>query len=192
MIDLGTSFFRRGPDCPKHDFYATPPRAVEELLKLEHFSENVWEPCCGGGHISEVLTAHGYKVKSTDLVDHGYGQPGFDFLQQKTPVDADIITNPPYVQAQVFTEHALSLLTSGHKAAMFLRLVFLATQARKALFEQYPPARVYVASARFGCAKNGEFKIRPNGELYAPSSVDYAWFIWEYGFTGAPTLHWFN
>ena len=189
---MGTSFFRRGPDCPEHDFYATPPRAVEELLKLECFSENVWEPCCGGGHISEVPIRHGHKVRSTDLADHGYGQPGIDFLLQDTPVDADIITNPPYVQAQAFVEHALSLLMEGHKAARFLRLVFLETQVRKALFEKLPPARVHVASSRFGCAKNGEFKVRPNGELYYPSSVAYAWFIWEYGFTGSPTLHWFN
>ena len=189
---MGTSFFRRGPDCPEHDFYATPPRAVEELLKLEHFSENVWEPCCGGGHISEVLIKHGHKVLSTDLIDHGFGCPGVDFLAQSEPVDADIITNPPYVQAQAFAEHAISLLTDGHKAAMFLRLVFLATQARRPLFDKHPPARVYVASARFGCAKNGEFKVRPNGELYYPSSVDYAWLIWEHDYTRAPTLHWFN
>lgn len=126
------------------------------------------------------------------MADHGYGQTGIDFLLQDTPVYADIITNPPYVQAQAFAEHAISLLTDGHKAAMFLRLAFLATQARRPLFDKHPPARVYVASARFGCAKNGEFKIRPNGELYYPSSVDYAWLVWEYGFTGAPTLHWFN
>ena len=150
-----------------------PPRAVEELLKLECFSENIWEPCCGGGHISEVLIKHGYRVQSTDLTDHGYGRFGVDFLTQSEPVDADIITNPPYVQAQAFVEHAISLLTEGHKAAMFLRLVFL-------------------ARARFGCAKNGEFKVRPNGELYYPSSVDYAWLVWEYGFTESPALHWFN
>ena len=189
---MSTSFFRRSSDCPDHDYYATPPRAVEELLRLETFSHEVWEPCCGGGHISEVLLVHGHEVRSTDLADYGYGQAGVDFLAQKRPVNADIITNPPYIQAQAFVEHALELLTPGHKAAMFLRLVFLETQARKSLFEERPPARVYVASSRFGCAKNGEFKVRPNGELYYPSSVAYAWFVWEYGFAGEPVLRWFN
>jgi hypothetical protein len=126
------------------------------------------------------------------LIEHGYGTSGIDFLQCREPLTQDIITNPPYVQAQSFVEHAVSLLTEGHKIAMFLRLVFLETQARRPLFDEHPPARIYVASARFGCAPNGEFKTRPNGELYYPSSVAYAWFIWEYNHTGPTTLGWFN
>ena len=31
------------------DYYATDPRAVEELLKRENFSHNIIEPCVGGG-----------------------------------------------------------------------------------------------------------------------------------------------
>lgn len=169
-----------------------PPRAVEGLLALEKFSNEIWEPCCGGGHISEVLKASGYSVKSTDLIDHGYGQSGIDFLKQTTPVSVDIVTNPPYIQAQVFVEHALSLLTEGHKIAMFLRLAFLETSSRRRLFDKYPPARIYVASSRLGCAKNGKFKVRPSNELYCPSAVMYAWFIWEKDFSGPPRLYWFN
>lgn len=74
---------------------------------------------------------------------------------------------------------------------MFLRLVFLETQARKVLFDRSPPARVHIASQRYGCAKNGEFKVRPNGELYYPSSVAYAWFVWEAGYKGPATIDWF-
>lgn len=54
------------------DYYATDPKAVEELLKREKFSHYVWEPACGGGHISKVLEAHGYDVLSSDIVDRGY------------------------------------------------------------------------------------------------------------------------
>lgn len=188
---MGTSFLRRNADCAEHDFYATPPRATEALLKLEAFSENIWEPCCGGGHMAKVLTAHGYQVKATDLIDRGYGKSGIDFLNQSEKVNADIITNPPYIQAQAFVEHAVSLVTPGHKVAMFLRLVFLETQARKTLFEKYPPARIHISSSRLGCAKNGEFKVKPDGELYCPSSVVYAWFIWEAGYTGPTIIDWF-
>lgn len=31
------------------DYYATDPRAVEELLKRETFREIILEPACGGG-----------------------------------------------------------------------------------------------------------------------------------------------
>jgi len=160
-------------------------------LKLETFSPDIWEPCCGGGHISEELAAHGYRVWSTDIADHGYGQAGVDFLSYDEELDFDIVTNPPYICAQAFVEHALSLLAPGCKVAMFLRLVFLESQARKELFEKFPPIRVHVSSDRLGCAKNGDFKLRPNGELYYPSSVAYAWFVWEAGYKGSTIIDWF-
>lgn len=39
----------------ENDYYATEPKAVEELLKVESFSPCVWECACGEGHISKVL-----------------------------------------------------------------------------------------------------------------------------------------
>lgn len=38
--------------------------------------KNVWECSCGQGHLSEVLNKNGYNVKSTDLIDRGYGIGG--------------------------------------------------------------------------------------------------------------------
>lgn len=64
-----------------NDFYATEPKAVGLLLQREKFSEKIWEPACGQGHISKVLMAHGYKVLSSDLVNRGYGYTGVDFLK---------------------------------------------------------------------------------------------------------------
>ena len=55
-----------------NDFYATPPSATRKLLELEIFSKNVWEPCCGMGHIARELERKGYDVKKTDIVDYGY------------------------------------------------------------------------------------------------------------------------
>ena len=65
-----------------NDFYATEPKAMELLLKEETFNKDVWECACGQGHLSEVLKAHGYNVKSTDLIDRNYGTGGIDFLTQ--------------------------------------------------------------------------------------------------------------
>jgi hypothetical protein len=31
-----------------HDYYATEPKALELLLELETFSNNIWECACGG------------------------------------------------------------------------------------------------------------------------------------------------
>ena len=168
------------------DFYATDPRAVELLLNLEQFSPDIWECACGAGHMSEVLNAHGYNVKSTDLIYRGYGAGGVDFLTSQETFDGDIITNPPYKYATQFVERAMESVTEGHKVAMLLRLLFLEGKARKKLFEKYPPKTVYVASGRIGCALGGDF------EHYKGSAQAYAWFIWEKGYKGDTVVKWFN
>lgn len=176
----------------EHDFYATPPIATELLLELERFCPLIYEPACGLGHISEVLKAHGHKVYSTDLVARGYEDEVCDFFDMEGPIAVDIITNPPYSLAKEFTEHAMDILAEGHKLAMFLKLTFLEGQNRRELFKKYPPKTIYVSVSRLGCAKNGEFKKDKNGGLKADSAVAYAWFIFEKGFHGEPTLKWFN
>ena len=103
-----------------NDYYATPPSAVEMLLELENFSKSIMEPACGQGHIAEVLKSHGYTVCATDLINRGYGVGGVDFFNINEPTDMDIITNPPYSMAKEFVEHAMEIVTDGHKVAMFL------------------------------------------------------------------------
>lgn len=68
-----------------NDFYATDPKAVEQLCDLVPLNHEIWEPACGMGHISKVLAARGHHVRSTDLIDRGFGEGGVDFLMQNTP-----------------------------------------------------------------------------------------------------------
>lgn len=144
-----------------NDYYATEPKAVEMLCELEKFAPDIWEPCCGEGHISEVLRNNGYNVISTDLVNRGYGHGGVNFLAADVcPLeDVDIITNPPYSMAQEMVEHALSLIKDGHKVAMFLKLQFLEGKKRGIMFEKYPPKYVYVSRNRLLCAKMVTLKV---------------------------------
>lgn len=167
------------------DFYATPPEATEELLRLETFSRKILEPCCGMGHISKVLEAHGYEVDSRDIEDRGYGKGGMDFLKcsdKNMPVS--IITNPPYSLAQEFVEKSMDVVAEGYKVAMFLKLTFLEGKSRKEMFKRYPPKYVYVSSSRLTCGKNGI--------EWMPSCIAYAWYVVEKGFRGEPILRWFN
>ncbi len=178
-----------------NDYYATEPKALELLLDIEKFSPYVWECACGGGHLSEVLKKYGYKVKSSDLIDRGYANTEIiDFLKVsrediKNDVSRDIITNPPYKYAKQFVEHALDISMDSTKIAMFLKVQFLEGKARRNLFDKHPPKVIYVASSRLLCAKNGEFEQMRQG---GGSAVAYAWFVWEKGFKGAPTVRWFN
>ncbi len=175
----------------EHDYYATEPKAVEALLKVEKFSHWVWECACGEGHISEVLKRHGYDVVSSDLIDRGYkGTVTADFLKITDEIQSnalyDIITNPPYKYAKEFVEHALNISPHGTKVAMLLKLTFLEGQARRELFKKYPPKTVHVFSSRIKCAKNGKF------DETGSSAVAYGWFVWKKGFTGNPVIKWID
>lgn len=171
------------------DFYATDPSAAKMLLEIETISKNIWECSCGEGHLSKVFEDAGYNVKSTDLIDRGYGQGGVDFLTQTEKFDGDIITNPPYSVAKEFVEKAMELVEDGSKVIMFLKVQFLEGKARKKLFEKYPPKMVHVSSSRITCAKNADFKGMKDG---GGSAVAYCWYVWEKGYTGTTELKWFN
>lgn len=175
-------------DRAEHDYYATDPDAVEALLRVERFHHHIYEPACGGCHISNVLIAHGHDVVSTDIVNRGdEHQTGVQDFLTYSPAEKntrDIITNPPYKYAMEFAEHALDISAAGVKVAMFLKLTFLEGGKRERLFDNYPPKKVYVFRNRVDCWKNG---IRPDKPSKA---VCYAWFVWEKGFIGAPEIAW--
>lgn len=183
---LGASAHASG-ERESNDFYATEPKAIPLLLSVEEFSPIVWEPACGMGHLSQELEAAGYWVWSTDAFDRGYGDV-LDFFDYKAPLrgGVDIITNPPYQKATEFAEHALEILAEGQKLALFLRIQFLESEKRRKLFKESPPRTVYVFTRRIMCAKNGRF------EDFSSSASCYAWFVWEKGFAGVPTLAWIN
>lgn len=187
--NLGASNHSMG-DREERDFYATAPLAVRGLMELEKFDKNIWEPACGLNHITNILIENGYNVRFSDIVDRSAEQniEIYDFLSNKDIWEGDIITNPPYKYASEFVEKALETVTEGHKVAMFLKLSFLETKKRYELFQKYPIKKIYVASNRLGCAKNGEFDGKDN----IASAVCYCWFIWEKGYRGETTIDWFN
>lgn len=176
-------------DRAEFDYYATDPIALELLLEKEQFSKDVWECACGAGHLSKVLEKHGYNVKSTDLIDRGYGVGGVDFLKCYKEFDGDIVTNPPYKYAKEFVKHAIEIITDNHRVVMFLKIQFLEGKARRKLFDKYPPKIVYVSTGRINCCKNGNFSKEQRSDSSAQA---YAWFIWEKGFQGEPIVRWFN
>lgn len=174
----------------QNDFYATHPHALEIFLdKLEEdgfeLHHKIWECACGKGHLSSMLKCKGYEVWSTDKFNRGYGELFFDFFEATNkPVYCDILTNPPYKYAEKFVEHALDIQEKGYYTIMFLKIQFLEGQARKKLFEKYPPQYVYVNSSRQLCAMNGEF------DKYKTTAICYCWFIWQKGFKGEPVIRW--
>jgi len=188
FVTLGASN-HGGDSREQNDYYATDPIAMDLLLRRERFDKHVWECACGEGHLSRVLEKEGYDVVSTDLIDRGYGIGGVDFLGFNGTFDGDIITNPPYKYAREFVEHAIECVADGHRVAMFLKIQFLEGKSRRELFDKYPPRYIYVSSGRINCCKNGDFSREQRSNNSAQA---YAWFIWEKGYAGEPTVRWFN
>lgn len=173
----------------EHDFYATDPIAVDKLYATGELTcKNIWECACGEGDLSKRLEDFEYTVRSTDLIDRGYGESGVDFLAQTEAFNGDILTNPPYKYAMDFALKGLDLVEDGHKVFMFLKLTFLEGKKRfDELFSKYPPKKIYVFSQRVLCAKNGDFEGMKAG---GGSAVAYAWYVWEKGYTGDTIIKW--
>lgn len=183
MVGVNKQFTTEGRE--DNDFYATEPLATELLCEKEKFTR-IWEPACGQGHISKVLIENGYEVKSTDLVDRGYGVGGVDFLTSNEKWNGDIVTNPPYRYAAEFVLHALELIPDGNKVCMFCKISFLEGVNRYTkIFKENKPKTVYVATKRLHCGRSGDFSNCGN-------MVTYAWFVWEKGYVGKPTIDWIN
>jgi hypothetical protein len=168
-------------DREKDDFYPTPEWVTKALLKVEKFDGAIWECACGEGHMSKVFIEYGYETYSTDLVDRGYGKQ-LDFLNSNF-VCPNIITNPPYSLALEFVNKAKA--QSSNKIAMFLKTTFLESESRYEMFQDknYALKTVYQFSNRVTLYKGG-VKMKNSG------MISYAWFVWERGYKGEPTIKW--
>ena len=159
-----------GNNRVKDDFYPTPINATMALLENEKFDGDVWEPACGDGAISKLLKSQGYDVYSSDLIDRGYGDSHFDFLNSWRVHD-NIVTNPPFNIGTKFAIH--SLHCARKKVALFQKLTFLEGKERRdKLFSLNMLRRVYVFSERqgFGDHKGG--------------MLAFAWFVFDKEYQG--------
>lgn len=177
----------RNIDSQVNDYYATDPKAIDELLRFENFNHNILEPCVGGGHLANRLEEYGYSVKAFDIVDRGYPNTIIKNALDIEENSFDIVTNHPYRNAKEIIEHLIEVSDKGVKIAFFLKLTFLESVKRYEFFKKYPPKRIYVFSYRINCARNGDFEKYKNDK-----AVAYCWYIWEVGNYGKTYIDWIN
>jgi len=191
------------------DFYATDPKALVMLLigcsewlksefniiKGEQISNGlyrrlpsyIWECACGNGNLGRVLIENGFNVVATDIKDRGYGiSRNTDFLHTNHYLGRIILTNPPYSLATEFIEHALEILPDGGLYIALMNITYLAGQKRyREIYIKGSLREIYVFSKRIECWKNGE---RPKDKC--GSIANYAWYVFQKGYNGQPTLYW--
>mgnify|MGYP003131718950 FL=1 len=188
----------RGTQRNADDYYVTPHWLIEDFLAA--FAENnmlvcspdenprVLDPSAGGCEqypmsYPTVLEKHGFTVESWDIrEDSRANLTGVNFLNvpsyESRKYDM-IITNPPFNQAQAFTEHALEMVCEGGLVIMLQRLNWLGSQKRKPMWQKLPLAAVYVHSKRPGFDPQKPSKT---------DSTEYAHFVFCKGYELAPEL----
>jgi hypothetical protein len=172
---------KRFADLSGADFFPTPKWATHALIDNETFTGDIWESACGDGSMSEVLETTGNRVISSDLYDRGYGEGGVDFLHTNRRA-TNIVTNPPYNAAEGFVKAGLN--AADQKFALLLRLAFLEGKNRqKTIFNQIPPARVWVFSERITFYPAGAVKK-------GSGTTAYAWFVWDKSASSGTELRW--
>lgn len=175
---------KSGPEAL--DFLPTPPwatRALVEAVLIPHVLNdggwlgNVWEPCCGAGHMATVLREYAPAVFASDVHDWGFGdRRDLDFTFA-APVDAPfdnvdwIVTNPPFVLAERILDRALSIARAG--VALLLRLQWLEGEERFRLIFDTPRRPNLVCPFVERVAM-----IEGVWDPEASSATAYAWFVW--------------
>jgi len=176
-----------------NDYYATAYESTYGLFNVEEFDNSTYlEPCCGEGHISKVILDlfPNANVESTDLIDRGYGEGGNDFIEKEYDKKYDyIVTNPPYKLAQEFIEKSLKI--TNKKVAMFLKVQFLEGIGRYDMFKNTPLKVVHVFSGRQDPWRDGQSLNPETGKKWG-STMCFAWFVWEIGYEGKPTINWIH
>ena len=182
-----------------YDYYATDPKDTTNFLKtirrdgITFPGISFLEPAVGGGHIIKAAKAllPDSQWTTCDIVDRGYPLTfKDDFLLHSFNVKYDgIITNPPFALSLEFAEKSLTLLNNNGILALFLKIQFLESDARKQLFDLYPPKYVYVLRNRAATWYDG-LPFNPTTGKPWSGTMTFAWFVWQQGSKSEPIIRW--
>ena len=176
----------------ENDFYATPPAAVDELLKeLNPTWGYVCDPAAGNGALldaalAEYMPERGYLAIEIDperTPNHMVLYADYLALPPTNVPPALFLSNPPYNLAQEFVTKMLSERGEDTIVAVLLRLNFLGSQKRHDWWQEHRPDAIRILSKRPSFTDDGKTDM-----------TEYAWFIWgpSYWHNHIPALGWYR
>lgn len=168
------------------DFYETPAWCVHRFLeKYPKFLGRCLDPCAGEGAIVKACYSFGkpglefdpgnwtcVEIRHTPTVGEYRLWADFlrldrgDFPLVGTRIDT-VISNPPYKLAEEFIRKSIELFPNA-SVIFLLRLNFLASRSRLALYRDIGVPDVYVLPNRPSFSDNGK-----------TDATEYAWFVWD-------------
>lgn len=191
------SCLRKNTPGVEEKYYFSFRFEFEGEICVAHETPYIWECAAGVGNLYNVLKERGFRVIPSDIIDRGGLAPKKMFevnfldkvksshLAQKCNVGV-ILTNPPYRYATEFIEHAMKILPVNGCYIALMNLCYLAGQDRYKRVYQFGELReVYIFSKRIECWRNND-KETYGGKAMA----DYAWYVFQKGYAGQPTIYW--
>lgn len=165
-------------------YFTIEPWPVDVLCRTVALRGQIWEPACGAGHMVRRLEAHCYAVWASDLLDHGCGVTGRDFLAETLlPAGVEtIVTNPPNGLTDAFALHALDLLRPvGGMLALFVPTDW--DSSGRSRFRRLLPPHAPLA-LKLVCRQRPLFFAERRGAPRTP----YCWMLWDWRHAGPATV----
>ena len=161
MIGGSSSTGREDRDC-----YNTPVNVTEALLSFLSLEagSRIWEPAAGVGKMSRVLTASGHNVICSDIHNYGLGHQVKNFYKFVTPQASIMITNPPYMLAEMFIKKSIELQLKTF--CLLLKSTYWHARSRLDLFNSYAPS--YILPLTW----------RPDFKGLGAPTMDFSWNVW--------------
>lgn len=174
----------RHPD----DWYVEPDWCNDALFAKIGFQGLVVDPCCGFGRILDAAARAGLPTLGCDIADRGArSRHDFklaDFFGQKRRVP-NIACNPPYKYDDRFVAEAVA--RSERLTAVLLRAQWANGGARSRWLESLPLRWVLALSPRPSMPPG---TVLEAGISPGSGTTDYSWFVFERGYSGAPSFGW--
>lgn len=158
-----------------YEFYPTPETITAAFLdRIGVQDMNVFEPCVGQGHMSNVLKKFAKGMHTNDLNPDVFADYHLDATKEESwkiftdKQDIDfVVTNPPDSKAYEILKNALAYSEVG--VAMYLRLSFLEPCRDRAGFLSSNPPKGLLVMPRVSFTGDGK-----------TDSMTRAWMIWTH------------
>ena len=166
---------------PKNDFYCTP-FSLTWLLADKYDLSHIWEPACGKGSIVNPLKKMGVVVEASDIDPKfdplGISRQFFEFTEKLSDT---IISNPPFSLWDLFIFQAKMLDVK--------RIIYIGKtdyfsadgRSKSGIWNNLRHVNIFNRKVDY------QTPYREDG-LFCVGAMTSAWFVWDKGYTGKPTI----
>lgn len=176
----------------ENDWYVEPFECSVALFQTHQFDGLIWDPACGMGRIVRCARRLGLESVGSDILSRNeLTLWEDDFLRGSKRIEhKHIVSNPPFRCAEEFVQHAISITRNGGLVAMILPLVWLSGFSKKRDWLLHSPLKKVLPISPRPSMPPGQVIL--SGEKPGNGTKDFAWFLWECGYVGSPTIEFLN